>query len=176
MSASISTLALYSQRSKGMAGEPYLRVQLAPNIKVVLAMHQIEEARILRSKQLTPMPNMPAPVLGLMSHRSRIRWVIDLPHLLGLPALEPNLQQYDVLLLKVNTIAFGLIVQRIENMVWFSPSAIQPPSEAHETIPSTLLFFLQGSVLQNQSALWVLNAEAIAEAVMNLSHLPSASL
>jgi twitching motility protein PilI len=171
MSATVSTLTVHTPRSRRIVGEPFLRFQLAPDTGAILEMTAIEEVRVLSSKRLTPMPNMPTAVLGLMSHRSRIRWVVDVAQLLGLPPLETNLQQYDLLLLKVSTISFGVVVQRIENTVWFPPAAVQIPSETTET-PSPLTPFLRGCVLQDQRILWVLNAAAIAEAVMNLPHLP----
>jgi twitching motility protein PilI len=169
MSATVSALTVHTPRSRRIVGEPYLRFQLAPNTSALLEMTAIEEVRVLSAQRLTPMPNMPTAVLGLMSHRSRIRWVLDVAQLMGLSPLETNLQQYDLLLLKVNKVSFGVVVQRIENTVWFPPAAVHVPPEAAE--PSPLAPFLQGCVLQDQNILWVLNAAAIAEAVMNLPHI-----
>ena len=165
MSINVSTLALHSRSSRKVTGEPYLRFQVTAGMVAVLSMRQVQEVRILPAHRLTPMPNMPAPVLGLMNHRSRVRWVLDIAQLLGLAPLESNQQQYELLLLQMNTIALGLAVQRIESTTWFPASTMQP---LPEEIPPALVPYLQGCVVQEQSVLWVLNPEAIVHLAMQL--------
>jgi positive phototaxis protein PixI len=102
---------------------------------------------------------MPVGVLGLINRRSRIFWLIDLAQLLGLQPLTPNLQQYNVALVRVGPAALGLAVQEVKGVARFPREAIQ---SLQGPTSSNLASYLQGMILQPAEVLLVLDGEAIA--------------
>lgn len=159
-----SALVRSSSHSSRAAGEAFLRFELCPQTSAVLFMRYVQEAMILPARRLTPMPNMPACMLGLMNRRSRVVWVIDLAQMLGLSLLDANTQQYSLVQVQVGTIALGLAVQQVEGITWINPDQVQPP--IGPVVPA-LAPYLRGCVVQQQEQkqemLLVLDAETIAQ-------------
>lgn len=159
-----SALARSSTHSNRASGEAYLRFELCPQTSAVLFMRYVQEAMVLPARRLTPMPNMPACMLGLMNRRSRVLWVVDLAQMLGLGLLDANTQQYSLVLVQVGTIALGLAVQQVEGITWINPDRIQPT--IGQVVPA-LVPYLRGCVVQQQEQkqemLLVLDAEKIAQ-------------
>lgn len=138
----------------------HLKFQLG-NFAALLPTHQILEAITVPAASLTPMPNMPPAMLGLINRRSQVLWVADLALLLGIPVVYPNSQQYDLVLLQLNQVLIGLRVQAINNILNLPPTEICVPP-AH--IPARLVPFLRGCCLQDRDVLLVLSGEAILHA------------
>jgi positive phototaxis protein PixI len=161
-----STLTLPARPIRRIKGDPYLQFQLATTTIAGLSMRQIQEVRILPVHRLTPIPNMPSYVLGLMNQRSRVRWVIDLAQLMGLPGLQPSLRQYELMLIRIGTISLGLAVQKIETAIWVDPNSIQ---SVPNYVEPALLPYLQGCMLQSQTVLLILDMETIAQSAMAVS-------
>ena len=159
-----SALVRSSSSSNRTSGEAYLRFELCPQTSATLFMRHVQEAMILPARRLTPMPNMPACMLGLMNRRSRVLWVIDLAQMLGLAMLDANTQQYHLVLIQVGPIALGLAVQHVEGITWINPDRIQP--SIGQVIPS-LVPYLRGCTIQQQEQkqemLLVLDAESITQ-------------
>lgn len=155
-----SALTLQPNRSQKVLGDAYLKFQLAQGVHSVLAMKQVQEVLILPMHRLTPMPNMPACVLGLMNRRSHVMWVVDLAQMLGMPALDANSRQHNLVIVRVGTITLALAVQRVGGISWINSNNIQQPP-GHTT--SQLLTYLRGCVLQDQEVVLVLDAEAIIQ-------------
>lgn len=159
-----SALVRSSSSSNRTSGEAYLRFELCPQTSAALFMRHVQEAMILPARRLTPMPNMPACMLGLMNRRSRVLWVIDLAQMLGLAMLDANTQQYHLVLIQVGSIALGLAVQQVEGITWINPDRIQP--SIGQVIPS-LVPYLRGCTIQQQEQkqemLLVLDAESITQ-------------
>ncbi|WAL60461.1 chemotaxis protein CheW [Thermocoleostomius sinensis] len=150
--------------SRRTSGDAYLRFELCPQTSAVLFMRYVQEAMILSARRLTPMPNMPPCMLGLMNRRSRVLWVVDLAQMLGLAILDTNAQQYSLVLIQVGAVSLGLAVQRVEGIAWIDPNQTQPP--IGQVLPS-LLPYLRGCAVQQQEhrqdILLMLDAEAIAQ-------------
>lgn len=144
--------------NKKNLGDAYLKFQFGQQTPAVLSMSRAQEVVVLPVGRLTPMPNMPACVMGLLNRRSRVLWVIDLARLLGLPPIEINVQHYNLVIISNGSATFGLIVQAVEGVVRLTPDAIQSPL-GH--LSSSLVTYLRGCVLQEQEILLVLDAEAI---------------
>lgn len=127
---------------------------------------------MLSTRRLTPMPNMPAPMMGLMNRRSRVIWVVDLAQLLELSILDSNIQQYTVILIQVGAVPLGLAVQQVEGMIRLQPDEIQSPVGQ---VSAALVPYLRGCALQQQEQkqeiLLVLDAEAIIQAPILRSNL-----
>lgn len=146
------------------SGDAFLRFELCPQTPAVFAMRHVQEAMAIPARRLTPMPNMPPYMLGLMNRRSRVLWVVDLAQMLGLAVLDANVQQYNLVIIQVGTVALGLAVQHIEGITWIEPHQIQSPIGQ---ISSALVPYLRGCALQTQQQkqeiLLVLEAESIAQ-------------
>jgi twitching motility protein PilI len=127
-------------------------------------MHYVQEASTIPLHRLTPIPNMPGCILGLMHRRSQVLWVVDLARFLGSTYSEASTQQYDIVILQVGQTTFAAAVHRIEGMAWLTTSQIQPPLPS---IDPQLTHFVTGYVGQS---LLILDAEAIAQSAMLQGH------
>jgi twitching motility protein PilI len=119
------------------------------------------EAVTLPATSLTPMPNMPPAMLGLINRRSQVVWVADLALLLGIPVAYPNSQQYNLVLLQVDQVLVGLRVHEISSIFSLPPARICP---VPPHISSGLVPFLRGCFLEGNEVLLVLSGEAILKA------------
>ena len=155
-------------------GEAYLSFQLDEQNQAVFPMEQVKEVIVVPANQITPMPNMPEYVLGLLARRSRVMWVVDLAQMVTSQPLTSKVSQYKVIIIQVNQASlqqntlltasqtqalFGVIVQEVKGGMRLTPHLIQSPPE---NLPLNLIPCLRGCVLQPESMLLVLDAEAIA--------------
>lgn len=138
--------------------EPYLKFRLDSQTWAVLAMQYAQEVLVSPAQRITPMPNMPPAVLGLLNWRSRVLWVVDLAHMLQLQPLEANVQKYNLAIVRVGELPLALAVQQVEGVTRLAPDTIQSPVG---TVTAGLIPFLQGCILQQQDILLALDAEAI---------------
>jgi positive phototaxis protein PixI len=136
----------------------YLRLELTQNIAAVLPMKQAQEVLSLKRDRITVMPNMPSSVFGLINQRSRIFWVVDLCQLLELSPIDCSLQQYDLVIVRIQETAMGLIVPTIKGVTRLALEDIQSPVG---NVSPGLVPYLQGCFLQEKNILLVLDAEAI---------------
>jgi positive phototaxis protein PixI len=170
-----SALALPHGQPQKPAGEAYLKFQLTRQTSAVFATPHVQEAVVLPARRLTPMPNMPPCMLGLMNRRSRVMWVIDLAQLLGLPNPDaPNLQynlQHNLVLIQAGTVPLGLAIQQVKGITWIQADSIQSPVGQ---VASSLVPYLRGCVLQqheqHQELVLVLDAEAIVQSPILINH------
>ncbi|NEO03315.1 MAG: purine-binding chemotaxis protein CheW [Moorea sp. SIO3I7] len=139
-------------------GDAYLKFLLNEQTPAVISMNQAQEVLVLPQERLTPMPNMPLYVQGLMNRRSRVLWVIDLAQMLGLPTVETNVQQYNIVTLRNQSASLGVAVQSIEGVLRLTPDCIQSPLGQ---VSSGLVPYLRGCALQEQEILLVLDGLAI---------------
>jgi positive phototaxis protein PixI len=139
-------------------GDPYLKVQLTPQTAAVLPMDQAQEAIAIPCDRITPVPNMPDCVLGLLNQRSRVFWAIDLPLLLGISTQPINAQQHSLVIIKSGNSPLGLVVPKVQSVLRFSAEDMYSPiGEA----PSSLVAYLRGCFTQAGKTLWVLDPESI---------------
>jgi twitching motility protein PilI len=142
------------------AGDGYLKFQLNQQTAAILAMEHTQEAVILPIEYVTPMPNMPSCILGLMNWRSRIIWAVDLPRMLNLEAIDTRRQQYNAIIIKVDTLILGLVVQEIKGTTKIMLDEIHSPIGQ---VASSLVPYLRGCVVQQEEILLVLDAKAIVQ-------------
>ncbi|AVH62967.1 chemotaxis protein CheW [Nostoc sp. 'Peltigera membranacea cyanobiont' 213] len=138
----------------------YLKFQLNQQTAAVLSMKHTQEAILVPIESVTPMPNMPTCILGLMNWRSRIIWVVDLPRMLNLESLDYRLRQYSAIVIQVESLVLGLVVQEIKGTTKFIPDDIQSPIGQ---VASSLVPYLCGCVVQQEEILLVLDAQAIGQ-------------
>lgn len=142
-----------------LAGEAYLKFQLAPQVPAVFTARAVEEAAVLPIAQVTAMPNMPSCMLGLVNRRNRVIWMANLVRLLGLPVPDRPRQQYSTVVIKSGS-ALGLVVDEIEGIIHLKTTQLQPlPPQVNPV----LVPYLKGCAMQNEQMLLVLDAEAILQ-------------
>lgn len=141
--------------------QSYLRLKVDETAIAIIPTVETQEVVMVNSHQLTLMPNMPSTVLGLLNHRNRVIWVIDLPQLLGLPMLTLDLHQYAVVVVQVAGKLLGLAVHQVQGIIRLIPDQIQSPVG---TVDAALIPYLRGIYLQDQELLLVLDPVAIANA------------
>jgi positive phototaxis protein PixI len=132
-SVPVSSSALAESPKAGLApkslltlGTGYLRMSLLEGVSVLLPLTQVQEVIALPSHRLSALPNLPAPVLGLMNRRSQVLWLVDLAYLLGMGRLELDSLTHHVVVLKVGSISFGVAVKAIEGMISLNNDALVP--------------------------------------------------
>ena len=140
---------------------PHLQLQLNANITVVIPMQYAQEVINVSSRRITPMPNMPDCILGLLNQRSHIFWVADLAQMLKMQPVDRNLQQYHLVIIRVKDIPLGLIVSQIKGTIRLKLEEIQSPKG--KVVPS-LEPYLQGYCKQQDKNILVLNPETVVNA------------
>ncbi|MGQ4647829.1 chemotaxis protein CheW [Lyngbya aestuarii] len=155
----------------------YLSFQLDEQNPAVFSMDQVKEVIVIPAREITPMPNVPECVLGLLARRSRVMWVVDLAQMLTSKSLTSNIRQYKVIIIQVNQTLgpsnllltpsqsqalLGLIVLEVKGGVRFPVDLIKSPPE---NLSLSLTPCLKGCVRQPDSILLVLDAEAIAHSL-----------
>ncbi|MBO3457371.1 chemotaxis protein CheW [Aetokthonos hydrillicola Thurmond2011] len=155
-----SKIALSINHDQNNLGDGYLKFQLNRQTSALLSMRHTQEAIIIPFEAVTSMPNMPPCILGLMNWRSRIIWAIDLPRMLNLEYLDNRLRQHNVIVIRVESMLVGLVVQEIKGTAKFMPDDIRSPL-GH--IASSLVPYLRGCVIQEKEIMLVLDAQAIVQ-------------
>ncbi|WNZ21467.1 chemotaxis protein CheW [Leptolyngbya sp. NK1-12] len=146
-------------------GDAYLKFHLNGQTPAVFPMRSVQEAVVLPTRRLSPMPNMPPAMMGLMNRRSRVLWVVDLAQLLGISALDLNAQHYTLILIQIGAVPLALAVQQVDGMIRLANDEIQSPVGQ---VSAALVPYLRGCALQQQEQkseiLLVLDAEAVVQA------------
>ncbi|MBW4421611.1 MAG: chemotaxis protein CheW [Myxacorys californica WJT36-NPBG1] len=156
-----SALSLTPARTRTHQGEPYLKFQVTEGVQAGLIMKQVQEVLVLPTPQLTPIPNLPVGVLGLMHRRSRVLWVVDLALLLGVGVLDYSPQQYDIVIVRTGGAAIALAIRQVGGIAGVQPTHVQPlPSHAAKG----LIPYSRGCILQPQEIVFLLDGEAILQA------------
>ncbi|MDJ0674294.1 MAG: chemotaxis protein CheW [Calothrix sp. MO_167.B42] len=146
-------------------GEAYLNFYLNPLTSAVLSVKHTQEAIVVPGEIITPMPNMPACIMGLMSWRSRIIWAVDLSMILNLESTHYRSRQFNIIVIKVESILLGLVVHNVKGTIKFMPDDIRSPIGQ---VATSLVPYLRGCVVQTQEILLVLDARAIVQSSMLL--------
>lgn len=140
-------------------GDAYLNLQINAQTKVILPMTQAQEVVVIKREKLTPLPNMPPFVLGLLNHRSRVVWVIDLGEFLSLPSLNSDASTYKIAIIQSHHRALGLAIEQVKGVIRIQPEAIQSPIGA---VASGIVPYLRGCLFAPPKEIFlVLDPEAI---------------
>ena len=155
-----SKITVANEQIQNHSGDGYLKFKLNRQTFGILSMKHTQEAIVIPVESITSMPNMPPCILGLMNWRSRIIWSIDLPEMLNLESLDTRLHQYNAIIIRVESVLLGLIVQEIIGTVRFMPDLIHSPVGQ---VASSLVPYLRGCVMQEREILLLLDARAIVQ-------------
>jgi len=138
---------------------PYFSLQLDRTTLALIDMKYAQEVLVMPSERLTMMPNVPSHILGLVHHRSRVFWAIDLGQMLGLDSLHLGTTEYHMTILRVHDFWVGLVGVRSLGIKRFSNEQIISPIG---NVSVELERYLRGCIPQENGMALVLDAEAIA--------------
>lgn len=148
--------------AKKYEGNYYLRFQLTDEIDALLDLRYVQQSITIESSQITPVPNLPGYVVGMISSQNRVFLALDLAHLAGFPPQTINLRQYQTIVVRINSGKanfqseeanfYGLTVKRIQGISRIIPEEF---NDSEAVVPEILRPFIQGSVQddsQNEDA------------------------
>ena len=141
---------IYNSRENG-----YIKFQLNQQTGAVLSIAHTQEVIVVPVTSVTAIPNMPACILGLMNWRSHIIWVVDLPKMFNLECLDHRLYQYNIIVIQIESMILGLVVQEIKGTTKFIVDEVRSPIGQ---VASSLVPYLCGCVVQQEQILLVLDA------------------
>jgi len=158
-------------------GDYYLRFQLTEQISALIELKYVQESLTIQGDRITPIPNLPEYVVGLMSSRNQVFLAMDLAHLIGLPPETVNLRQYQTIIVRDRAITdnsqndqvnlFGLTVKRIEGIARILP---QDFSTVVEELPISLRSFVSSALINKSN-----DSEFESDRVIDLSESIKAS-
>jgi positive phototaxis protein PixI len=151
-------------------GDPFLRLQVTADRAMALPLASVEETQLLSPREITPMPNMPNHILGLMRVKGQVLWLASLAHLLGLATEVERSYRYETIVLRLTSepsmaapgeadLFFGLAVSKIKGSMRLTRDAIQPIGA---NLPPDLHPFLAGQVSHDDETILILKPEALA--------------
>ncbi|MFM7363442.1 MAG: chemotaxis protein CheW [Cuspidothrix sp.] len=140
--------------------DSYLKFQLNQQTGAVLSISHTQEAVVTPVTSVTAVPNMPPCILGLMNWRSHIIWVVDLPKMFNLESLDYRLRQYNIIVIQIESMILGLVVQEVQGTTKFTVDDIRSPVGQ---VASSLVPFLCGCIVQQEEILLVLDAVQILQ-------------
>jgi positive phototaxis protein PixI len=148
-------------------GESFLRLQITPELTVAIALDWVEETRLVMATDLTPIPNMPPHVLGLISTKGQVFWLLSLAQLFGLPPAQENLQRYEVAIIRAfvgadqpEELFLGLAVQQIKGSIRLGVKEFVP---IDDTVAPAIAPFLIGYAAKAEESLLILNPEILSK-------------
>jgi twitching motility protein PilI len=151
-------------------GEAFLRVQLTPEITVAIPLKQVEETHLIEQSQVTPMPNLPPQILGLMGAKGQIFWAIDLAQQLGLPPIKIQNQRYEVVIVRLDeqpnetlnedSLLLGFVVAQIKGTIRLPAAALAEPTPFPSQLGSSP--YISQGVQQGEDPLFILNLAQFA--------------
>jgi purine-binding chemotaxis protein CheW len=133
----------------GATGEKLLIFDLASE-KYAIPIHDI--AQIIDLPPVTPVPNAPVFLAGIFSLRGRIVSVIDVARRLGLEGMDHEAPK--VVVLDLGADHFGLLVDRIDQVVDVNLSSLEPPPEGFKPLAQE---FVEGVFHHRERAVAFLN-------------------
>ena len=129
---------------------------------------QVKE--IVRVQEITPLPNAPALIEGVIELRKKVIPVIDLGRALGQPATEPT-PLSRIAVVELDGMVFGLCVDRATDVLALGPSDLEdPPALATHAGYKTVKAVVRRP---NAPPVMVLSLEQILESVYRSALLPS---
>jgi positive phototaxis protein PixI len=153
------------------SGEAFLRVQLTSEITVAIPLSRVEETHLIEQSQVTPMPNLPAHVLGLMGTKGQVFWAIDLAQPLGLPPSKIQNQRYEVVVVRLDdqphesinedSLLLGFVVAQIKGTIRLTSEQLADTTTALTSSPN-LSPYISQQIQQGDEQLFILNLAQFA--------------
>jgi len=138
--------------------QSYLHCLIDSKTKAVMSMDKIVEVASVPIERVTPIPNMPIYVLGILNQRNRVFWLIDLPEFLGLAPINLDTQEYNIAIVEIQQKLIGLVVLEIQEVTRYLAEAIEPSKE----VVSRLKSYSQGNIRKSKEESFpILDVESI---------------
>ena len=163
---------------KPVSGEQFLRLQLTSDLTIAISLSWVEETLLISPQGVTPIPNMPAHVLGLMGAKGQVFWAINLAQLLELPVVLESSQYYEVVMIRAvspepdqttsaqEELFLGLVVPKIKGSIRLALEEIISPINE---VSATFHPYLSGQVVLDGETILILSAEAIGLSQMSMT-------
>jgi positive phototaxis protein PixI len=157
----VSEIVKLGAPEKKKQGAAYLKIWLDKDMPAAIDMEYAHAAMAIEPSRIAPMPNMPSHVIGMLAHRSRVIWTIDLAKMLNLPPVNLRQPRLNVMLLEVDRQMLACLVPRIDSVMRFMPEEVISPlgNFSAELVP-----YLQGWLPYSRDILLVLSARALVTA------------
>ncbi|ESA32818.1 chemotaxis signal transduction protein [Leptolyngbya sp. Heron Island J] len=154
---------------KPQTGDLYLRFYLSSSLYAAIPLNRIVETLRISATSITPIPNMPAYILGLTGNRSNVFWILDLAQRLALPQTAKRLRHYNIIVVELlgmtqpetKKLWLGFTTQQIQNTLRLQPEELN--FEVSNIMPE-LQPYLQGWFQHQGEKTLLLNIDAIAQA------------
>ena len=135
----------------------------------LLSMEQVQESLLVEADRITPLPNMPESVIGIMNSKNHVFCVFDLAELLGLYSQSIFYRQYQIIVLQTRwekPIYIGLAVTNLQGIVRLTPEEIDSSLEG---LPSHLIPYLYGAVQLEKTTTPILDFNCLSETLTKLN-------
>lgn len=150
-------------------GDRYLKLDIAPNLPALIALEDVQESAWVPTTMVTPIPNLPACILGVVNAQNQVLCVVSLDQLLQISAPAVHRQHYAMLTVRLaptpgaedDADLLVLTVHGIEGILRLQPEEIESPIHDFD---AALTPFLRGCVSQGGQPVPVLDIKAIAAA------------
>lgn len=154
-----------------LPGQPYLRFLLTEGMVALMSMEHVQESLIVPAEQITALPNMARSVLGLMSSREQVFCLVNLPQLLGYPAIVGIQRQYRVIVVRIPRSEYqtaadgdallGLAVPQIQGVTRLNEEQLQTDIPL---CPANLQPYATSGCQQDGQVAYILYPPALAQA------------
>ncbi len=116
----------------------YLSLNLPHNDRILIPSQQVLEIISVTLSQMSPVPDVESPVMGVYPWRGEILWVMDGSALLGGSAIHEQRDRitlrYSVLIIQESGEHLGILVPSVGDLVRSEPSLETPIVDLHNTI------------------------------------------
>ena len=154
---------------KPQTGDLYLRFDLASSLQVAIPLIRVIETLQLPAQRITPIPNMPTYILGLMENRNKVFWAIDLAQRLKFTQSRRRVRQHNIVIVNLSTdssasdqgpdsLLIGLSIQQIQTTLRLHPEELNFDVG---TIKSELQPYFQGWFEHQEKKIFLLDIDAI---------------
>ena len=161
----------------------YFHIQLPQAVEVLVPLENAAEVTTLTRKDICPIPGVAPQLMGVLNHRGRLLWVLDLSAVLGLDAGTARVRAQDKLTLLVMAAGatnpttgqaeyqLGCVIAALKGIVSL---------EAHQVsglvapVANILPAFVSGGTEVNGASVAILNANAVFTAFQ--PSLPTTSM
>jgi positive phototaxis protein PixI len=170
------SLVSSTEISSSKTGKQFLRFQLVPDTTALLPISQLVEVLTIPVDQITPIPQLPAWVMGAYNWRGEALWMVDLAHLIGFTPWHAQgiNATCSAVVLRVCSMSMldgnarnqmiGLVIHRAEMIEWCDSDLLQSPSS--DVVTSEFMSFLRRYYFKsNGERLAVLDDELIVAAI-----------
>ena len=151
-------------------GDTYIGFQLTQDIKALLPMKPVQESLIVEADKITPLPNMPKSILGMMSSRDRVFCILDIAQLLGMPSSLVFARQYQIVVVDISEsmsleerkLYLGLAVAQIQGINRLNANQIHSDPDA---FAPSLAPYIQGYVVEESKSWPILEIDSLVRAL-----------